>query len=104
MGRKVDVMKTVLNERVKKLILSKIFIAEYREVMRLVLEDYSKDEIAYKTGYSVRQVERIRGRCWQEVCIYLAEDIIKINDGELKNDTTRKNIKLHKKTRKHNYS
>ena len=70
-------MKNVLNERVKQLILSKIFIAEYREVMRLVLEDYSKEEIAYKTGYSVRQVERIRGTCWREVCIYLAEDIIK---------------------------
>lgn len=80
-------MKNVLSEQVKQIILSKIFIAEYREVMRLVLENYSKDIIAHKTGYSVRQVERIRGRCWQEVCIYLAEDIIifkdivKINDG-----------------------
>ena len=69
-----------INPNVKKIILDEIFLFEYREVMRLLIEGKSRFEICDETGYSLRQIQRIIPRCWQEVCIRLAEKINESGD------------------------
>lgn len=41
-----------INPNVKKIILDEIFLSEYREVMRLLIEGKSRLEICDETGYS----------------------------------------------------
>ena len=66
--------KQPISDRAKRIILSRISLTEYKKVMELHMDGLGKVEIAEKTGYSIRQVERIIPRCWKEVCISLAEN------------------------------
>lgn len=67
-------MKNILADKEKEIFLSYIFEAEYRQVMKLHLDGYAKEDIAENVGYSVRQVQRIIQKCWKNVCIMLLQD------------------------------
>ena len=63
-----------ISENAKKEILSKIWISEYKEVMKYCLEGCSYEQIAEIVGYSVRHIERLVPMLWREVCISLAKE------------------------------
>lgn len=79
-------MKNVLSKEVKQIILSKIFNADYRAVMKCILDGHSHEEVAEMCGYCKRQIERISSLCWREVCILFAEDVANRNEEIIKKD------------------
>lgn len=67
-------MKNILTDKEKEIFLRHIPIAEHRKVMQLHINGESKEAIARKIEYSVRQIERIITLYWRNVCSMLLQE------------------------------